>query len=501
MSKTISRRTLLTGGGAAVTAAALSSVALAEAPFESPVPPLRPADFVKRTVPAAELLLEQAQLSGQVGFVVADARTGLILEQHNPDLMLPPGSVTKTITTAYALASLGGAHRFSTRLLATGPVSGGRIQGDLVLVGGGDPTLDTDGLAEMAKRLRAEGITGLTGRFLIDAAALPYIRSIDPAQPEHLGYNPAISGLNLNYNRVHFEWKRTGKDYAIAMDARSKKYRPEVTTARMKIVNRDLPVYTYKAVSGVDSWTVARGALGNGGGRWLPMRRPDLYAADVFRVLARQQGVTLPKPAVARRKVAGTEIIRQDSAPLTDVLKNMLKYSTNLTAEVVGLSATAARGGATSNLSVSAQTMTKWAAEKFGTTASHFADHSGLSDATRMSAGDMTRILLSLGPDHALHGLMKEIVPRGRDGKKQPGAAYQIRAKTGTLNFVSALSGFITTADGNDLVFAIFTGDMKKRKAIKRADRERPAGGRVWNKRSRGLQYQLINRWALLYGD
>ncbi|UWQ02574.1 D-alanyl-D-alanine carboxypeptidase/D-alanyl-D-alanine-endopeptidase [Aliiroseovarius crassostreae] len=500
MKTPITRRGLLAGLGGGIVTAALSSTAIAEAPAASPVPKLRPGGAAKAAIPSLEALLEQAKLSGKVGFVVADARSGLVLEARNADLGLPPASVAKAVTTAYGLAHLGQGHRFSTRVLATGPVSGSRLKGDLVLVGGADPSLDTNALEGLVKALKKKGITRVDGKFLFYENALPYQRSIDPDQPDHLGYNPSVSGLNLNYNRVHFEWKRTGESYSVAMDARSDRVRPAVSTARMQVVNRDLPVYTYKASAGIDNWTVARGALGKGGSRWLPVRRPGLYAADVFQVLARAHGIALPKPGEVRSLPGGTVLAEHRSADLATVSRKMLKYSTNLTAEVVGLSASKQRGGKPRTLAESGKMMSDWVRENLGAKSVRFADHSGLSDASRLPARDMVSMLVKLGPDGALHGLMKEITPRGKDGKKLAGAGHAIRAKTGTLNFVSALSGYVTTADGTTLAFAIFSADMGKRRAVKRADRERPAGAKSWSARARWLQHQLISRWAALYG-
>ena len=185
--------------------ASVSNVALAEAPVASIRPKPRAGDFRKRTVRGADALIANARLGGKVGFVVADAKTGLILESGNPILAQPPASVTKTITALYALDSLGSGYRFKTRLMATGPVSNGRLKGDLVLVGGGDPTLTTDDLAEMAAGLKRAGVREVTGKFKVNASALPYVKSIDSSQPDHVGYSPAVSGLNLNYNRVYFE--------------------------------------------------------------------------------------------------------------------------------------------------------------------------------------------------------------------------------------------------------------------------------------------------------
>ena len=243
---------------------------------------LRDEDHYKRAVPDADAIINGAKLSGDVAFAVAKADTGAWLECRNEQIGTPPASVTKAITALYALDALGPDHQFETRLCATGPVENGALQGDLVLVGGGDPTLDTNGMADMAAQLKAAGVRAVTGDFKVFEAALPVLRQIDPEQPDHVGYNPAVSGLALNFNRVHFEWKRASGQYTVTMDARSDKYRPAVVMAAMQVADRSTPVYTYEERSGKDHWTVARGALGGGGARWLPVRKPGLYAGDVF---------------------------------------------------------------------------------------------------------------------------------------------------------------------------------------------------------------------------
>ncbi len=245
---------------------------------------------------SARALIEAADLGGKVGYVVADAATGLVLEAVNGNVPMPPASVAKAITSLYALEHLGAGFRFGTRLIATGPVQGGRIMGDLVLAGGGDPTLSTDALGDMAAALRKRGVTGISGRFLFWSGALPYTHEIDSGQPTHVGYNPAICGLNLNYNRVHFEWKRVGAGFEVGMDARGERFMPKAYSARMAVAEREQPIYTYSDKGALEEWTVARGALNKAGSRWLPVRRPDLYAADVFQTLARAQGVPLPNP-------------------------------------------------------------------------------------------------------------------------------------------------------------------------------------------------------------
>ncbi len=261
MTRPVSRRFALTGGAAL----AMCGPAFAKAPVQSLRPVARGDSLVAVALGGAETLVEKYNLSGVVGFSVADVASGIVLEDLNPTTGLPPASVTKAVTALYALDALGASHRFETRLMARGGVSNGVLNGDLILSGGGDPTLDTDAMATLAANLKAAGVREVRGDFVVHDGALPYVETIDPEQLPHVGYSPAVSGIALNYNRVHFEWRRGGSGYAVKMDARTDKYRPEVAMARMRVENRSVPVYTYADRGGVDDWTVARGALGDGG--------------------------------------------------------------------------------------------------------------------------------------------------------------------------------------------------------------------------------------------
>ncbi len=490
----LTRRGLL--GGLLGSAA---GAAFANAPLTSTRPIPRAEDFRKRTARSVEDLIAEAKLGGKIGFVVADARTGEVLEAHSPLLRLPPASVTKTVTALYALDRLGAGYQFRTRLIATGTLSDGRLNGDLILVGGGDPTLDTDGLAEMARELKAAGLREITGSFRVQSNVLPTIPSIDPDQPDHMGYNPTISGLNLNYNRVHFEWKLAADGYAVTLDARAQKYSPQVAIARMQIVDRSVPVYTYSDKGGADQWTVAKGALGKAGSRWLPVRKPELYAAEVFQTLARSHGIKLPRAEVETGRPDGTVMVERVSPELRVILKDMLKYSTNLTAEVVGLTAATADGSGARTLMQSAQAMTDWARSVLGAGRARFVDHSGLGDASRISASDMVRVLVKVRGNGQLRGILKMIPMRDENGKVVEAHPIKVRAKTGTLNYVSALAGYMVGADGRDLAFAIFTADVPRREALDASDGDIPEGARAWTARSRKLQLRLIERWGVAY--
>ncbi|MBC7156669.1 MAG: D-alanyl-D-alanine carboxypeptidase, partial [Rhodobacteraceae bacterium] len=379
---------------------------------------------------------------------------------------------------------------------------GGRIAGDLILLGGGDPTLDTDALADLAAAAAARGIRGITGRLLVHGGALPTVPTIDPDQPAHVGYSPAVAGLNLNYNRVHFEWARSGSGYRVGMDARAARHRPDVYVTRMAVVDRQAPLYTHRADGRFEDWTVMRAALGTGGSRWLPVRQPEMYAGDVFQTLARAQGLPLPNPEVVtgRTLPAATELARHDSAPLADILRDMLRWSTNLTAETVGMAASAAGGAPPRSLSDSAGQAARWAEGRFGVAGLRLVDHSGLGDASRLSAGALVRLLAHPAAMAPLRPLLRQVELRDETGARLANQTLRVAAKTGTLNFVSGLGGYVTTPGGRDLVFAILTADLPRHNAVPDAQRERPEGGRAWVTRARGLQTRLLERWAAVHG-
>ncbi|PVA10893.1 D-alanyl-D-alanine carboxypeptidase/D-alanyl-D-alanine-endopeptidase [Pelagivirga sediminicola] len=500
MTKSFSRRLFLSGA-----LSALAAAGHAGAPAVSLRPQLRPEGLTAAKAPPrppeAQDLIDAARLNGKVAYAVIDMRTGATLEARNGATGMPPASVTKSITALYALDALGPTYRFETRLVATGPVDAGIIQGDLVLVGGGDPVLDTDALADMAADLKAAGIRGLTGDFRVFGGALPFERFIDAGQPDQVGYNPAVSGLNLNFNRVHFQWVRAADGYTVTMDARSAKYRPEVQVARMMIADRSTPLYTYADGGDHDQWTVARAALGKSGARWLPVRYPDSYAGEVFASVARAQGITLERAKRQDSAPSGATLVSHLSDPLPEILRGMLKYSNNLTAELVGMTATVARTGSAETLADSAREMTAWARADLGLEGATLVDHSGLGAASRISPRALARGLAAAGRHAALKPMLKPFKMRNADGQPDDAHPILVEAKTGTLHFVSALAGYATGPSGRPLAFAIFAHDPDSRVGLENSTDDRPPGAATWNRRAKTLQQALIERWDAAYGS
>jgi D-alanyl-D-alanine carboxypeptidase/D-alanyl-D-alanine-endopeptidase (penicillin-binding protein 4) len=479
-------------GALAASGASLALPACANAPERSLVPPRKPAQ-------SADQIVSRAGLGGDIAYALLDIRSGDLLEGRSANTALPPASVAKAITALYALDQLGHEYRFRTQLIGTGPVQDGVLQGDLVLAGGGDPTLDTDALADLAAALWRGGVRRVTGRFLVWGGALPAIRQIADDQAVQAGYNPSVGGLNLNFNRVHFEWAQQAGEYAVTMDARSDRFRPEVRFARMQIANRTSPLYTFRLTQGIEQWSVARGALGRSGSRWLPVRQPDLYAGEAFQALAAAQGLSLPAPQRAQTAPQGQRLAEHRSDPLTELLRDTLRFSTNLSAEAIGLAASVAAGQAPRDLGASGAAMTDWARRRYGMSSLAMVDHSGLGAASRVSMSDLARMFHHAGREGALKPLLREHPFRDSNNRVMADQPFEVQAKTGTLYFVSALAGYMRSTGGRELAFAVCSSDLQRRAQVVGSGMDRPEGTAEWARTARSMQQDLLYRWARAY--
>ncbi|MGB0504815.1 MAG: D-alanyl-D-alanine carboxypeptidase/D-alanyl-D-alanine endopeptidase [Pikeienuella sp.] len=478
--------------------------ALAEAPDRAPPPKKRPFD-----VSEGIALANNAKFSGQTGFVVFDLDTGAVLEDLNADLPLPPASVAKLPTAMYALDRLGADYRFETR------VGFNSQNGDMWLIGGGDPTLDTDDLAELAKNAvaAAPNATGLR----VDDLMFMHTERIDDFQPDVAAYNPSISGLNLNFNRVLMEWTRQSGKYSMLMDVRGRRHSPPARTIDMHVVDRTPSgsVFDYQDQAGPDQitrevWSVAKSALGRKGGRWLPVRRPGPYIGNAFRDLALEAGLVLPEPQFGvywPGEAAAPVIARQESLPLWRIVRGMMKYSTNLTAEMIGLAAAGALGKHPASLADSGVLMSDWAGVRIrGVFA--MANHSGLSDDSRASPSALADLIRRADQtvyqrqdgEFSMRQLMTKMSVKEK-GVRAPRHKAVIRVKTGTMNFVSTLVGFIEIKEtGKRLGFAIMNADLAQRAKITDRNVEAPRGSKRYARRTRRFQRDLIRSWIDRFG-
>ncbi|MBX2853562.1 MAG: D-alanyl-D-alanine carboxypeptidase/D-alanyl-D-alanine-endopeptidase [Rhodobacteraceae bacterium] len=448
--------------------------------------------------------------SGATGFALIDLDSRTVVERLAADTSFIPASVAKAPTSLYALETLGPDFTFETLLIIDGEIENGVLKGDLYLRADGDPTLDTSDLGVLARDLSMAGVSRVEGAFYYDAGDWLQREAINPLQPRHAAYNPPLSGLNLNFNRVLFEWKREKSgQYNVAMQAHAAR-RSVLAQTVLARVNSELPgdtPFRYSAVSPtLEMWEVARGALGKRGRRWLPVKRPALYAAATFRTLAEEYGVSMPEPSRKSAPGAGSGarlVARHASKPLSNILRGMLKYSTNLTAETVGLAASARRGLSPLSVDGSAQMMSSWLVERYGAIAGDGAslkNHSGLDPKSRMTPREAAHLMAQVGADNLQFDVFHQLLPkhglRGLSGA-------EVRAKTGTMYYGRGLAGYLSCDAGARYAFAIFTSDIQRRQqfdaTLDPEKEEKPKGGTQWLRTAKAIEKKLLKGWSNKY--
>ncbi|MCH8952900.1 MAG: D-alanyl-D-alanine carboxypeptidase/D-alanyl-D-alanine-endopeptidase [Proteobacteria bacterium] len=502
----LARRGAITTIAAAFVALAVAGFGIGAAgaagPAGSPVPPPRP----DRSAQLAVAPAPAQRHSGASGWIVIDLDSGEVIDQHLADTPFAPASVAKLPTTLYALDRLGPEHRFETRVAIAGELRGGTLEGDLILIGGGDPELDTDDLLVLVSQVAEHGLRRLGGRFLVDGSAGPRLAEIDSGQPVDAAYNPSLSGLNLNFNRVRLKWDARGAAQTLRVSAKANRLDPEVAGVRVVLASTPgAPMFSHALIGRAEVWRMSPSGFRGKGARWLPVRRPELYAGEVFQSLAEANGVILDPAQMGPAPEGAGVIARHQSRPLRSMLRGMLRYSTNLTAELAGLAASRAGGVEPATLAASAAAMNAWAAEAAGFTPGdpgfRLVNHSGLSTTSRVSPRRLVELLAAMARRQAEPNKRHPRLPGGlTDLLRDYNVAARsialdtshldIVAKTGTMDYVRGLAGFIATPSGRRLVFAIFSNDLERRvEGARRIDRR-------WMARARVFERSLIRHWV-----
>jgi len=471
----------------------------AESVQKSILPVPRPIFFDYSKPKLFNAILNKKKLEADIGFILYDIEDSKILEAINPSKQYPLASITKVVTALYAMEILGPGQVFTTTIEAIGEESDGILNGNLILRGGSDPTLSNDDLVILVDNLWDSGLRKVDGKFIVDSSDVIYHGEIDSEQPEYLSYNPSISGLNLNFNRVLFEWEKVGELYSFQFQARSAINNFDVSTTEVNFSksNHKFKDDNYNGKN--DKWVFDHSFLDKAKKRWLPVRNPDNYAAELFWKIANKKGIDLPRPEISHQISKGKILAKVQSEPLIKNIQLMLKYSNNLLSEIVGLSATKKVSGSKREIKASAKIMGSWLENKIGTHEGHFSDHSGLGVGSMMSSHELIRFLKNLEWQDSEISLMQDLKIKKAQSSVLKSYTNFIKVKTGTLNYVGNMAGYIETKSGRKLLFVILGSNLDQRNRLTKADRDNPPEAKIWNKKIRSLQLDLIESWALRY--
>lgn len=417
----------------------------------------------------------------RVGFAMFDLATNAPLASHDPDGRYNLASNVKLLTGAAALAGLGGGFRWRTAVYAeTDPDETGTITGDLYIRGRGDPTLSVAALEQLAHDVAARGVRNVEGKLVLDTSY--FDNNVEPPhfdeQPkERAAFRAPVASFGVNRSAVVLTvMAEPGGAARITLDPKTDYYKltkqevTSVTEGRTKLRVEQKPKKDHVELE-------ITGQIKFGEGSWDLRRRvddPARFAADVFKKALADQGVKIRKAQLGSGTIPLTAklVAHHDSPPLLDVVRAMNKHSDNYVAECIlktlGAELKGTPGPATWADGLAA---VRTQLAKLGLPAGSYraGNGSGLYAASEVSPNQLVTLLASAHKDYRIGpDLMGSLPVGGYDGtlaRRWHGkpALGRVRAKTGTLDKVITLAGYLAVDPTHVIAFAIFVNDVPAR--------------------------------------
>ena len=422
-----------------------------------------------------QILADSVLLRTRTGLKVVSLQSGETLYARDSRYLYNPASNMKLLTTAAALKRLGPDFRYQTTLWAdSAAVQDSIISGDIYLKGSGDPDLLRDGLRRLTGQLKALGIRRIAGDLRCDESYMDDLYWGSGWMWDDVSgwYWAPISALTVEDNCVTVTvtpGEAAGDPLEVSIDP---------PTAYMQIDNRGRTAAptdsaSLKAYKVERVWRpVAKNVVAVEGGLKVdaaPRRYTidvvdaALYTGALMEELLREEGITIAG-AVQRGIVPENArlLAEHRSPPLTEIVLNTNKISDNLSAELllktVGAAVKGAPGTAAKGISVIYQMLAELGVDSTGY---RLADGSGVSRYDLITPDLVIELLKEMHRDFRVQAEYQASLPiAGLDGSlkyrmRDTAAANKLRAKTGTLSGVSALAGYTTTADGEQLAFSM----------------------------------------------
>lgn len=417
-----------------------------------------------------KLSADAQRWGGSAGALVLDVGSGDVLASLNPHAAFNPASNAKIVTAVAALRGLGSQHRYLTGLY--GKASGDRV-GELVLRGQGDPSLDTRDLWEMARGLRALGVRKV-GSIAVDQGYFDahYVPPAFEEQPnEWAAFRAPVAAVSVNGNAVLFTFRpaELGGEASVTVEPPGF---VDITGAVRTTAKADPEKITLDIEGRGAKLSAKLGGSMPEASKPVYVRKrvddPSLLAGYALRAALKDVGVDVAgdiHPAKGREKRL---LVAHRSAPLGEMLPALGKESDNFYAEMVfkALGAAKKDSPATSEAGAEAtlRVLREMGAFEEGVV---IKNGSGLFNADRSTPWSMATLLRAAHRDAALGPeLVAQLAIGGVDGTlRSRFRAFSknraIRAKTGTLDAVAALSGYVLAPGGAPpITFAIFVNGI-----------------------------------------
>jgi D-alanyl-D-alanine carboxypeptidase/D-alanyl-D-alanine-endopeptidase (penicillin-binding protein 4) len=453
-------------------------VALVAAGLSVPVgaPTAQDANALGRDLDA---ILAAPSLTGSdVGLVVRKADTGEVLYTRQSAQRRQPASNAKLLTAASALDTLGADKRFRTTVETSGQPVGTALKGDLYLRGGGDPTMLASDYDALATQVAAAGITEVKGKLVADDTYFDKVRlGLGWAwDDEPYSYNAQTSALTIapdsdfDAGAIVVRVKPGTEGGKAAVDLVPPNNYVKVVNTATTTAAGGATAITVDREHGSNTFTVSGSLPVGSAGKssYMAVWEPSGLAASVFSDALARHGVLVKGSTTFAATPVGTTVVAQrDSIPVGELLKPFLKLSNNMHGEtLVKAAGKQVTGRGTWDDGIA--TLEKdFSSLGVNSAALSLVDGSGLSRMDEVSPDQISAALIAAQGKPwftqfydalPVAGIADRLVG-GTLRSRMVGTAAQgnVHAKTGSFTGASALSGYVTAADGQRLVFSMVT--------------------------------------------
>jgi D-alanyl-D-alanine carboxypeptidase/D-alanyl-D-alanine-endopeptidase (penicillin-binding protein 4) len=440
-----------------------------------------------------------------VGYVLYDVEQKKIVQSRNSNTAFMPASNMKLVTNIAALEILGDDYQFKTYLRYRGRIKNRVLHGDLYLVGGGDPLLSSADLLAMAELLKSKGIDRVKGNFYYDDHSLIHLQKINNLQADEFSYNPGVSALSSEFNQFKLFWQPKGNEGNIEAYGI-----PHFAYDQIALISgQDSDDFIY---NGSDIWMMSD-INKHKGSKTLPVKNPSKLTANVLRFYANIVGVKLPSPNFAILPRRTRMLVVHKSKKLHEIAHLNLNYSNNLMSELLLLKSASQLSGKALPMRESIKVIKNWYQKKVpqvNWAQVNWQNGSGLSAETSITARQMLEVLkfadrrkydkrsfFTFLPTSGINGTLKSRM-------SEPESALRVWAKTGSMYFISALSGYMFSQDNQKYIFVILMNDKSKRKTFdseikeeKRIKLIQEAG--AWGFEAKLAQDEMVKKWISRY--
>ena len=415
----------------------------------------------------------------EIGIAVQSLGNGDWLYEKDADTKLIPASVSKVFTSFTALKRLKPTAVFSTRVYATGTVKDGLLTGDVYLRGGGDPSLTSERMWMLVNELKRSGIKTIQGNMIADSSY--FDEEKNPAsRPKYLrdqAYNAPVGALSFNFNTttIFVRPSETPGERPIVFTDPENSYIDVVNQAITGRANSSntLNVSRTNFVEGdLGDTVLLKGSIPADEKEQRIYRNivnPALYTLHMFKTFWEARGLKFTGTTKEGTVPPGARLLLEfDSMPVWHVVWGMNKFSNNFVADQLLKKVGAEVQGAPGSIEKGLAAM-KDVLSEVGIKAGEYeiSDGSGLTRETRVTARQVVKVLRA---GHKDFGMMPEFLASfgiaGEDGTLRNRLAKedlqgQLRGKTGSIDGVAALAGYVPTASGELVAFAVLFNDRR----------------------------------------